>query len=64
MTKNNVQGIEIEPGFILLINQNETPDLIRCVKEVDCSLHSNSFLFTTKRQAIFQSRPIRCRCSR
>lgn len=37
MTKNNVQGIEIEPGFILLINQNETPDLIRCVKEVDCS---------------------------
>lgn len=37
MTKYNVQGIEIEPGFILLINQNETPDLIRCVKEVDCS---------------------------
>lgn len=52
MQKNNVQGIEIEPGFILLINQNETTTNIRVEKDIDSSyiqihfcLYKNAKLF-------------------
>jgi AraC-like DNA-binding protein len=37
MKKNNVQGIEIEPGFIILDLQNETQENVRLAKEIDCS---------------------------
>ena len=37
MIKNNVQGIEIEPGFILLVNSNETDGNLRMEKKIDCT---------------------------
>lgn len=52
MKKNNVQGTEIEPGFLLLINQNSLSENIRVSRDIDCSfiqihfsLHQNAKLF-------------------
>lgn len=52
MKNNNAQGTEIEPGFLLLVNQNETDNNIRLTKEVDSSfiqihfcLHQNAKLY-------------------
>ena len=60
MTKYNVQGTEIEPGFILLLNQNDTQELVRCIKEIDCSYiqihfslqHNSKLYFNQGRYAI------------
>jgi len=60
MIKNNVQGTEIEPGFILFINQNDTQELVRCIKEIDCSYiqihfslqHSAKLYFNQGRYAV------------
>lgn len=37
MSKYNVQGIEIEPGFILLINENEKRENLKIEKGIDSS---------------------------
>jgi hypothetical protein len=52
-THNNAQGIEIESGFFLLVNKNETPKTQLLVKEVDCTFIQIHFCINESVKLLF-----------